>query len=179
MDRTDQADSSPSAETEVALLAGGCFWGMEDILRKVPGVLETEVGYTGGTTTSPDYYAVKTGSTGHAESIRIVFDPTTISYGEILENWFYRMHDPTTQDRQGNDRGSQYRSAIFYLNEEQKKTAHEITKKVDTSGLWPAPIVTEIAAAGHFTPAEDYHQDYLEKHPGGYTCHFVRDAPVY
>ncbi len=168
---------APGCETtlETALLAGGCFWGMEDILRKVPGVLETEVGYTGGTTKNPTYETVKRGDTGHAESIRIVFDPKKISYAELLEKWFFRMHDPTTVDRQGNDRGSQYRSAIFVLDEEQRRVAEAVKAKVDKSGKWGAPIVTQIVAAGPFTPAESYHQDYLEEHPGGYTCHFLRD----
>lgn len=159
---------------ETALLAGGCFWGMEDILRNVPGVLETEVGYTGGSTKNPSYETVKRGDTGHAESIRVVFDPKKISYAELLENWFFRMHDPTTVNRQGNDRGTQYRSAIFTLSAEQKQTAEAVKKKVDASGKWDAPVVTEIVDAGTFTPAESYHQDYLEVHPGGYTCHFLR-----
>lgn len=167
------------AGTETAILAGGCFWGMEDIIRKIPGVLETEVGYAGGTTPSPNYNAVKTGTTGHAESIMVVFDPSKLSYAELLEKWFYRMHDPTTENRQGNDRGTQYRSAIFYLSDEQKQSAEAITKKVDQSGLWPNPIVTQIEAAGPFTPAEGYHQDYLEKNPGGYTCHFMREPAIY
>jgi peptide methionine sulfoxide reductase msrA/msrB len=172
-------EASANVPTETAVLAGGCFWGMEDILRKIPGVLHTEVGYAGGTTASPDYNAVKTGTTGHAESIQIVFDPSKLSYATLLERWFYRMHDPTTENRQGNDRGSQYRSAIFYLSDEQKRVALEVTAKVNQSGWWPRPIVTQIVAAGPFTQAEDYHQDYLEKHPGGYTCHFLRDEPVY
>ncbi|HWN82494.1 MAG TPA: bifunctional methionine sulfoxide reductase B/A protein [Candidatus Udaeobacter sp.] len=160
---------------ETAVLAGGCFWGMEDILRAVPGVLETEVGYAGGETASPDYNQVKTGRTGHAESIRITFDPKQISYADLLEKWFFKMHDPTTLNRQGNDVGTQYRSAIFYTSPEQKKVAEEVKARVQQSGKWPRPIVTEIVAAGPFTPAEDYHQDYLKKHPGGYTCHFMRN----
>jgi len=160
---------------ETAVLAGGCFWGMEDLLRKIPGVLETEVGYAGGETDSPTYNTVKTGRTGHAESVRVVFDPSVISYGELLEKWFFKMHDPTTLNQQGNDRGSQYRSAIFYTSDAQKKTAEEIKRKVDQSGKWKRPVVTEIVKAGAFTAAEDYHQDYLEKNPGGYTCHFMRD----
>ncbi|AKU93177.1 Peptide methionine sulfoxide reductase MsrA [Vulgatibacter incomptus] len=160
---------------EEAILAGGCFWGMEDLLRKIPGVVETEVGYSGGTTAEPTYAQVSTGTTGHAESVRIVFDPSKISYAELLEGWFFRMHDPTTVDRQGNDRGSQYRSAIFFESEEQRKTAEAVKAKVEASGKWKAPIVTQIVPAGRFTRAEEYHQDYLEKHPGGYTCHFMRD----
>jgi peptide methionine sulfoxide reductase msrA/msrB len=160
---------------ETAVLAGGCFWGMEDILRKVPGVLETEVGYAGGQGARPNYEQVKTGRTGHAESIRVVFDPQKLSYADLLERWFFRMHDPTTANRQGNDVGTQYRSAIFVSSEEQRKTAEEVKQRVNASGRWKRPVVTEIVKAGEFTPAEDYHQDYLEKNPGGYTCHFVRE----
>jgi peptide methionine sulfoxide reductase msrA/msrB len=163
------------ATLEVAVLAGGCFWGMEEILRAVPGVLETEVGYTGGTTANPSYETVKRGNTGHAESIKVVFDPKQISYADLLEQYYFKMHDPTTADRQGNDMGSQYRSAIFYTSEEQRKTAEEIKARVDKSGKWRKPIVTQIVKAGAFTSAEDYHQDYLQKHPGGYTCHWMRD----
>jgi len=161
--------------TETAILAGGCFWGMEEILRAVPGVIETEVGYTGGDMSLPSYEDVKTGTTGHAESIRVVFDPKKISYEQLLEKWFFRMHDPTTKNRQGNDVGSQYRSAIFYTSPAQKKTALAVKRRVDASGKWKSPIVTEIVEAGPFTPAEDYHQDYLQKNPGGYTCHHLRD----
>jgi peptide methionine sulfoxide reductase msrA/msrB len=168
-------DAGCEATLETAVLAGGCFWGMEDILRKVPGVIETEVGYAGGTTPNPKYEDVKTGRTGHAEAIRIVFDPKRLSYAELLEKWFFKMHDPTTANRQGNDVGTQYRSAIFVSTEEQRATAEAVKQRVNASGKWKRPIVTEIAKAGAFTPAEDYHQDYLEKHPGGYTCHYVRD----
>jgi len=164
---------SPTLET--AVLAGGCFWGMEEILRKVPGVLETEVGYTGGTTPAPKYEDVHGGRSGHAESIRITFDPKKLSYADLLEHWFFRMHDPTTANRQGNDVGTEYRSAIFYTSDEQKKVAEEVKARVNASGKWKRPIVTEIVKEGAFTPAEDYHQDYLEKHPGGYTCHYLRD----
>jgi peptide methionine sulfoxide reductase msrA/msrB len=163
------------ATLETAVLAGGCFWGMEEIIRKIPGVLETEVGYTGGTTPKPTYEDVHTGRTGHAEAIRITFDPTKLSYEELLEKWFFRMHNPTTKNQQGNDIGSQYRSAIFVTSLAQRETAERVKKKVDASGKWRAPIVTEIADAGAFTLAEDYHQKYLEKHPGGYTCHYLRD----
>lgn len=162
-------------KTERAILAGGCFWGMEDILRKVPGVLETEVGYTGGTTENPTYPEVCTGRTGHAEAISIVFAPERLSFEELLESWFFRMHDPTTWHRQGNDIGSQYRSAIFYTSEEQRRVAEEVKARVDASGKWDAPVVTEIVPAGPFYRAEENHQDYLEKNPGGYTCHFLRD----
>jgi peptide methionine sulfoxide reductase msrA/msrB len=163
------------ATLETAVLAGGCFWGMEEIIRKIPGVLSTEVGYTGGSTLSPTYEAVHTGSTGHAESVRIVFDPSVLSYSDLLEHWFFRMHDPTTRDRQGNDRGTQYRSAIFYTTPEQQKTALAVIARVNASHKWNAPIVTQVSAAGPFTRAEEYHQKYLEKNPGGYTCHYLRD----
>jgi peptide methionine sulfoxide reductase msrA/msrB len=168
-----QPGCQPSLET--AVLAGGCFWGMEEILRKIPGVLQTEVGYTGGSTASPRYDTVHTGATGHAESVRIVFDPKVLSYADLLEHWFFRMHDPTTKDRQGNDRGSQYRSAIFFTSPEQEKVARDVLRRVDASKKWPAPVVTEVTAAREFTLAESYHQDYLEKNPGGYTCHYLRD----
>jgi peptide methionine sulfoxide reductase msrA/msrB len=160
---------------ETAVLAGGCFWGMEDILRKVDGVLETEVGYAGGQTKNPTYEDVKQGNTGHAEAIRVVFDPKKLSYADLLEKWFFRMHDPTTKNRQGNDTGSQYRSAIFATTPEQKAIAQQVKQRVDASKKWKKPIVTEIVDAGPFTPAEGYHQDYLVKNPGGYTCHFLRD----
>lgn len=160
---------------EVAILAGGCFWGMEDLLRRIDGVLETEVGYAGGTTESPTYQTVKTGRTGHAESVRIRFDPKRLSYAELLEKWFFRMHDPTTKNRQGNDTGTQYRSAIFFTSPEQERVARAVIEKIDASRVWKGPIVTEVVPSGPFTPAEDYHQDYLEKNPGGYTCHFLRE----
>lgn len=163
---------------EEVILAGGCFWGMEDILRELDGVLETEVGYAGGTLQSPTYDDVKRGDTGHAESVRIVFDKSKISFEELLEKWFFRMHDPTTKNRQGNDVGTQYRSAIFFTSEEQKSIAERVIRKVNASGQWKDPIVTEVRAAATFTPAESYHQDYLEKNPDGYTCHYLRD-PVY
>ncbi|MCB9733798.1 MAG: peptide-methionine (S)-S-oxide reductase MsrA [Deltaproteobacteria bacterium] len=148
---------------------------MEDILRKIPGVVSTEVGYTGGTTAHPTYDTVHHGTTGHAESVRVVFDPTKLSYADLLEKWFFRMHDPTTPNRQGNDIGSQYRSAIFTTTEAQAKTARAVKEKVDASGVWKRPIVTEIVPAGVFTLAEDYHQDYLVRNPGGYTCHYMRE----
>jgi peptide methionine sulfoxide reductase msrA/msrB len=163
------------ATLDTAILAGGCFWGMEDIQRSIPGVIETEVGYEGGTTKSPTYEDVKTGRTGHAESVRILFDPARLSYADLLENWFFRMHDPTTKNRQGNDVGTQYRSAIFVSSPEQRKVAEEVRAKVNANGRWKGRVVTEIVEAGPFTPAEDYHQDYLVKHPGGYTCHWMRD----
>jgi peptide methionine sulfoxide reductase msrA/msrB len=159
-----------SDQRETAVLAGGCFWGMEDLIRALPGVIDTEVGYTGGTVPNATYENHE----GHAEAIKIVFDPARISYDELLR-FFFRIHDPTTKNRQGNDVGSSYRSAIFYENEAQKKTAEEVKAAVDASGKWRKPVVTEIVAAGPWWTAEAYHQDYLEQHPGGYTCHYVRD----
>lgn len=159
--------------TEKAILAGGCFWGMQDLIRRMRGVVTTRVGYTGGRLDHPTYEQVKTGRTGHAEAIEIVFDPDVVGYREILE-FFFQIHDPSTRDRQGNDRGSQYRSAIFYADEEQKRIAEDTLADVDASGLWPGPAVTEIVPAGPFWEAEDYHQDYLVHRPNGYTCHFVR-----
>jgi peptide methionine sulfoxide reductase msrA/msrB len=162
------------AATEEAVLAGGCFWGMEDLLRELPGVVSTEVGYTGGTVSNPNYEIVKTERSGHAEAIRVVFDPAKTSYEAVLR-FFFRIHDPTTLNRQGNDVGTSYRSAIFYRNAEQRAIAERVKAEVDQSGKWTRPIVTEIVATGPFYAAEEYHQDYLEKNPGGYTCHFVRD----
>jgi peptide methionine sulfoxide reductase msrA/msrB len=169
------APIDPRAGQEIAILAGGCFWGMEEILRKIPGVIETEVGYAGGRTARPTYDDVSGGNSGHAESVRVVFDRAKLSYADLLEKWFFRMHDPTTPNRQGNDVGSQYRSAIFVTSDEQRRIAEEVKRRVDASGKWKTPVVTEIAAAGPFTPAEAYHQDYLQKNPRGYTCHFLRE----
>ncbi len=163
-----------TAGKEVAMFAGGCFWGMEDLLRKIPGVLETEVGYTGGATENASYNAVKTGRTGHAESVRVTFDPKKLSYEDLL-GYFFRMHDPTTANRQGNDVGTQYRSAIFFESEAQRQTAEKVKAKVDASGKWKKPVVTEIVKGQTWFSAEDYHQDYLVKNPGGYTCHWMRD----
>jgi len=160
---------------ETAVLAGGCFWGMEELLRKIPGVLETEVGYTGGKTAKPTYDDVHDGTTGHAEAVKVVFDPSKLSYADLLEKWFFRMHDPTTKNRQGNDVGSQYRSAIFVTSPAQRKVAEEVKARAAKSGRWKNPVVTEIVEAGTWTPAESYHQDYLQKNPGGYTCHWMRD----
>ncbi len=160
---------------ETAVLAGGCFWGMEEILRKIPGVLYTEVGYTGGNLSNPSYEDVHNGATGHAEAVKILFDPRRLSYADLLEKWFFRMHDPTTPNRQGNDVGSQYRSAIFVTSPEQRQVAQQVKDRVGKSGKWKHPIVTEISDAGPFTRAEEYHQDYLQKNPGGYTCHYLRD----
>ena len=155
--------------TETAILAGGCFWGMQDLIRKRPGVLATRVGYSGGDVANATYRNHGT----HAESIEIVFDPHTISYRELLE-FFFQVHDPTTKNRQGNDLGLSYRSAIFYTNDEQKSVAEDTIADVEASGLWPGKVVTEVAQAGPFWQAEPEHQDYLERYPSGYTCHFVR-----
>ena len=158
---------------EKAILAGGCFWGMEELIRRLPGVIGTRVGYTGGTTDNPTYNDVKKGDTGHAEAVEIVFDPAKITYEQLLR-FFFKMHDPTTDNRQGNDIGTQYRSAIFYTSEDQQRTALSLIRRMDESKKWPGPIVTEVAPAAPFTAAEDYHQDYLQKNPGGYTCHWIR-----
>jgi peptide methionine sulfoxide reductase msrA/msrB len=158
---------------ETAILAGGCFWGMEEIIRQIPGVVKTTVGYCGGDSKEPTYEDVCTGLTGHAEAVQVVFDPARLSYESLL-NYFYRMHDPTTLNQQHNDIGTQYRSAIFYTSDEQKQTAERVTARWDKSGKFKRPITTQIAAAGTFYPAEDYHQKYLVKHPGGYTCHVLR-----
>jgi peptide methionine sulfoxide reductase msrA/msrB len=161
--------------TELAVLAGGCFWGMEEIIRQVPGVLEVEAGYTGGWLENPKYDDTHDSKSGHAESIKVVFDPKKVSYEELLEKWFFRMHDPTTKDRQGNDVGTQYRSHIFYTTDKQREIAEAVKARVDKSGKWKKPIVTQITAASKWWKAEDYHQDYLQKHPNGYTCHYMRD----
>ena len=159
---------------EAAILAGGCFWGMEEIIRKIPGVIKTTVGYSGGTTANPTYEEVCTGTTGHAESIQVEFDSTRLSYEQLLD-YFFRMHDPTTLNRQHNDVGTQYRSAIFYTSEAQKQTAERVKQRWAKSGKFSRPITTEVTAAGTFYSAEEYHQKYLVKHPGGYTCHVLRD----
>ncbi|MEO6181519.1 MAG: bifunctional methionine sulfoxide reductase B/A protein [Verrucomicrobiota bacterium] len=163
-----------AGKQEVATVAGGCFWGMEEIIRKIPGVIETKVGYTGGTTKNPTYKQVCTGKTGHAEAVQIIFDPTILSYDKVLD-FFFRMHDPTTLNRQHNDVGTQYRSAIFYQGEAQKQAAERAKELAQKKGGWKQPIVTEIAPAVEFYSAEDYHQKYLVKNPGGYTCHILRD----
>jgi methionine-S-sulfoxide reductase len=172
--RTMETTNQPAAKREIATLAGGCFWGMEEIIRKIPGVLDTKVGYTGGTVPNPTYKLICTGITGHAEAVQIHFDPARISYEEVL-GYFFRMHDPTTLNRQHNDRGTQYRSAIFYHSNEQKAVAERVKARVDKSGKWPKPIVTEITKASEWWQAEDYHQKYLVKNPGGYNCHVLRD----
>jgi methionine-S-sulfoxide reductase len=165
----------PAPGLETIYLAGGCFWGMEEILRKIPGVRETQSGYTGGWLPNPKYDDTHDSKSGHAESVKVVFDPKTLSLEELLEKWFFRMHDPTTLNRQGNDVGSQYRSAIFTFNETQKTTAETVKARVNASGKWRRPVVTEIATASIWYSAEGYHQKYLVKNPGGYTCHFMRD----
>lgn len=156
------------------ILAGGCFWGMEDLFRKQPGVTATRVGYSGGHTDNPTYPDICTGKTGHAEAIEVTYDPTQTDLRNLLI-FFFRMHDATTPNRQGNDIGSQYRSAIFYSNEDEKQIATDVIQEIDAAGVLPGAIVTEVTAAGPFWEAEENHQDYLEKHPGGYTCHFVRE----
>jgi peptide-methionine (S)-S-oxide reductase len=158
-----------SAATETALLAGGCFWGMQELIRRQPGVLSTRVGYSGGDVANATYRNHGT----HAEAIEIVFDPARTSYRDILE-FFFQVHDPTTPNRQGNDRGSSYRSAIYYASEEQRSIAEDTIADVEASGLWPGKVVTELAPAGPFWEAEPEHQDYLQRYPSGYTCHFVR-----
>ncbi len=155
--------------TDRAVLAGGCFWGMQDLIRKQPGVVSTRVGYTGGDVPNATYRNHGT----HAEAIEIVFDPKRVSYRELLE-FFFQIHDPTTKNRQGNDIGASYRSAIFYANDDQKRIAEDTIADVNASGLWPGKAVTEVAAAGPFWEAEPEHQDYLERYPNGYTCHYIR-----
>jgi len=162
------------AKTELATLAGGCFWGVEELIRKIPGVIETSVGYTGGTVPNATYDVVKKGATGHAESLQIEFDPEKVSFETILEH-FFKLHDPTTTNRQGNDVGTQYRSAIFFHSAEQQSTAQRVIQKVDASGKWKGKVVTQVVPAGPFYRAEEYHQKYLIKNPGGYTCHYYRD----
>lgn len=162
------------AKTETATLAGGCFWGVEEILRQFNGVIEITAGYTGGFFKNPKYEDVSSGQTNHAEAVKILFDPSKITYEEILKI-FFRLHDPTTLNRQGNDVGDQYRSAIFYHDEKQKQTAEKVKAEVAKSGKWKKSIVTTITKASEFYTAEDYHQDYLQKHPDGYTCHYLRD----
>jgi len=163
----------PITKSQTAYLSGGCFWGMEELVRAIPGVLETEVGYTGGNTANATYDLVKTGRSGHAESLKIVFNPKQLTYRHLLFE-FFRMHNPTTPNQQGNDRGTQYRSAIFYLDEAQKHTAEEVIKTVDASAEWKAKVITEVVPFNVFYRAEEYHQKYLVKNPHGYTCHYIR-----
>lgn len=155
--------------TERAVLAGGCFWGMQDLIRRQPGVISTRVGYTGGRVKNATYHNHE----GHAEAIEIMFDPAKTDFRTMLE-FFFQIHDPTTLNRQGNDLGTSYRSAIFYTSDEQKRISEETIADVEASGLWPGKVVTEVAPAGEFWEAEPEHQDYLERYPDGYTCHFIR-----
>jgi methionine-S-sulfoxide reductase len=177
MSAREQATGTAVAEgrqTEVAVLAGGCFWGVEEILRAVPGVIDTDVGYTGGWLENPTYHDTHDSKSGHAEAIRVTFDPTVLSFESLLEQWFFKLHDPTTLNRQGNDVGTQYRSAIFPQTSEQREIAERVKARVDASGQWKRPVTTSIEPAGKWYSAEKYHQDYLRKNPGGYTCHFMR-----
>ncbi len=171
----DASSTDAAPTTEVAVLAGGCFWGVEEILRAVPGVIATEVGYTGGWLPNPTYHDTHDSKSGHAEAVRITFDPSVLRYETLLEQWFFKLHDPTTKNRQGNDVGTQYRSAIFTTSPLQRETAERVKARVDASGKWPQPITTEITDAATWYRAEEYHQDYLQKNPGGYTCHWMRD----
>ena len=158
-----------TANTERAVLAGGCFWGMQDLIRRKPGVISTRVGYSGGEVKNATYR----NHGNHAEAIEIVFDPRVISFRDLLE-FFFQIHDPTTRNRQGNDIGASYRSAIFYTSPEQERVARDTIADVEASGLWPGKVVTEVSPIGDFWEAEPEHQDYLERYPDGYTCHFVR-----
>jgi len=169
----DTAKKDAQTSVQTATLAAGCFWGVEEFYRKLPGVIETQVGYTGGDKANPTYKEVSSGKTGHAEAIEIRFDPKQLSYEKILD-LFFKLHDPTTLNRQGGDRGSQYRSAIFYQNDEQKKIAERFKAKVEKSKAWKDPIVTELKAVGSFYPAEEEHQKYLVQNPGGYDNHHLR-----
>jgi peptide-methionine (S)-S-oxide reductase len=159
--------------TEKAILAGGCFWGMEDLIRQLPGVIDTTVGYTGGHTADPTYETMKSSVTGHAEAIEVVFNQSILSYRMLLE-FFFQIHDPTTRNRQGNDIGPSYRSAIFYLTPQQKMVAEDLLGSMAKTSVWPGRIVTELVAAKPFYKAETYHQDYLKRNPNGYTCHYIR-----
>jgi peptide-methionine (S)-S-oxide reductase len=158
-----------NSQSERAVLAGGCFWGVQDLVRKLPGVLSTRVGYTGGDVANATYRNHGT----HAEALEIVFDPSRITYRDLLE-FFFQIHDPTTVNRQGNDRGLSYRSAIYYTTDEQRRVAEDTIADVNASGLWPGKVVTEVAPVSAFWEAEPEHQDYLERIPNGYTCHFIR-----
>jgi peptide-methionine (S)-S-oxide reductase len=158
-----------AATTERAILAGGCFWGMQQLVRRLPGVVSTRVGYSGGDVKNATYRNHGT----HAEAIEITFDPSQTSFRDLLE-FFFQIHDPTTPNQQGNDRGASYRSAIFYTSEDQRRVAQDTIADAEASGLWPGKVVTELSPAGEFWEAEPEHQDYLERYPSGYTCHFVR-----
>ena len=160
--------------TETIVLAGGCFWGMEELFRKLPGVLDTESGYTGGKNENPTYQ----NHPGHAEALQITFDPARTDVDHLLD-FFFRMHDPTQLNRQGNDIGTSYRSAIFYANQEQKESAEAMIRRVNASNAWRAPVVTTLEPLTKFWAAEEYHQDYLQKIPNGYTCHYLRPMPSF
>lgn len=162
--------AAKAGKTEVLIIAGGCFWGMEELLGKIDGVTDTEVGYCGGENAKATYGH----HPGHAEAVRVVFDPSKISFSKLLTDWFFRMHDPTTVDRQGNDLGSSYRSTIFYADEKQKEVARKAIEEVNTAGRWKNPIITTVEPVKNWSTAEAYHQDYLRKNPGGYTCHWLR-----
>jgi methionine-S-sulfoxide reductase len=175
--KAEQVSNRPAKANgprEVAILGAGCFWGVEHWMMKADGIVDIDVGYAGGKSSKVTYEQVSEGDTGAAEAVRIVFDPSVISYEDLLLR-FYKIHDPTTKDRQGNDAGSQYRSAIFPTTEAQKATAMQVTARVQKSGAWKSPITTTIEAPGQWVKAEDYHQDYLVKHPGGYDNHSMRD----
>ncbi|MCC6741270.1 MAG: peptide-methionine (S)-S-oxide reductase MsrA [Planctomycetia bacterium] len=161
-------------KVEIATFSGGCFWGVEELIREVDGVVGTEVGYTGGWVENPKYDDTHDSASGHAEAVQVTFDPAKLSYEKLLQ-LFFKLHDPTTLNRQGNDRGTQYRSAIFWHDEEQKRIAEKVKDEVNRSGKWKNPVATTIEKFTKWWPAEEYHQDYLQKHPGGYTCHFWRD----
>ena len=165
--------SVDESKLQTAQLAAGCFWGVEESFRTLPGVVSTQVGYEGGSVAKPSYEQVASGSTGNAETAQIKFDPSKITYDQLLDH-FFKMHDPTTLDRQGNDKGTQYRSAIFYQNEEQKKQAEAFMAKVEKSGAWKSKLSTSLEGGKTFFPAEDYHQKYLVKNPGGYDNHYMR-----
>lgn len=163
-----------AAKNETATFAAGCFWGTEEFFRKIPGVISTRVGYEGGDKPNPTYEQVSTGSTGHAESVEVIFDPQKVTYEKLLDQ-FFKMHDPTTPNRQGNDTGTQYRSAIFYHGESQKDAAEKFMRKVEKSKAWKNRLRTELKASSVFYPAEEYHQRYLVKNPGGYDNHYLRN----
>jgi methionine-S-sulfoxide reductase len=171
---TPKRAATKDGPREVAILGAGCFWGVEHWMMMADGIVDIEVGYAGGKSATASYEQVSEGDTGHAEAVRIVFDPSVVSYEDLLVR-FYKIHDPTTKNRQGNDRGTQYRSAIFPTTAAQRKTAERITARVEKSGQWKAPITTTIEAPTHWVRGEEYHQDYLVKHPGGYDNHYVRD----
>lgn len=159
---------------ETVILAGGCFWGMQEILRSIDGVIETRAGYCGGNLPNAAYEDVKRGNTGHAEAVKVVFNPAALPLPRLLTDWFFRMHDPTTRNRQGNDIGDNYRSTIFYHDDKQKTAAYAAIDEIRAAGRWPAPIVTTVEPVKNWSDAEEHHQDYLRKHPDGYTCHWLR-----